>query len=179
MAVLARPDRLRWDAGSPRPDGLQSLCHMGGGWLALAGVSRERGASCCGKTARSSRAAWRRDQHRGQKGGDGIGYSGYKHQKGEKVIAITDNYGSVLAPVPIAPVNETDMVLLPQGLKALKQVAKEVGLDLKGAYLNLDGGFDSAHNRKCIFNAGMIPNIKENPRNRKPPKRERERFFNA
>jgi hypothetical protein len=29
------------------------------------------------------------------------------------------------------------MVLLPKGLKALKQVAKHVGLGLKGAYLNL------------------------------------------
>jgi hypothetical protein len=28
----------------------------------------------------------------------------------------------------VAPVNETDMVLLPEGLKALKQVAKEVGV---------------------------------------------------
>jgi hypothetical protein len=62
----------------------------------------------------------------------------------------------------VAPVNETDMVLLPEGLQALKKVAKEVGLDLRGAYLNLDGGFDSAHNRKCIFNAGLIPNISEN-----------------
>ena len=26
-----------------------------------------------------------------KKGGDGIGYSGYQHQKGEKVIAIIDN----------------------------------------------------------------------------------------
>ena len=43
------------------------------------------------------------------------------------------------------------MVLFPKGLHALKQVAKKVGLDLRGAYLNLDGGFDSAHNRKCIF----------------------------
>jgi hypothetical protein len=34
--------------------------------------------------------------------------------------------------VPVAPVNETDMVLLPQGLKALKQIAKQVGLALKG-----------------------------------------------
>ena len=59
----------------------------------------------------------------------------------------------------MAPVNETDMVLFPEGLQALKTVAKEVGLDLKGAYLNLDGGFDSARNRKCIFNAGLIPNI--------------------
>ncbi len=39
-------------------------------------------------------------------------------------------------------------------------------------------GFDSAHNRKCIFNAGLIPNIKENPRNRKTPKRGRKRLFN-
>ena len=77
----------------------------------------------------------------------------------------------------MAPVNETDMVLL-RGLKALKQVAKQVGLDLRGAYLNLDGGFDSARNRKCIFNAGLIPNIKENPRNRKTTKRGRNRFFN-
>jgi hypothetical protein len=71
------------------------------------------------------------------------------------------------------------MVLLPQGLKALKQVAREVGLDLEGAYLNLDGGCDSTRNRKCIFNAGMIPNIPENPRNRKGIKRGRKRLFNA
>ena len=79
----------------------------------------------------------------------------------------------------MAPVNETDMVLLPKSLKALKQVATAVGLDLEGALLNLDGGFDSTHNRKCIFNAGMIPNIPENPRNRKHPKRGRKRLFNA
>jgi transposase len=73
----------------------------------------------------------------------------------------------------------TEPVLLPESLKALKRVAKTVGLDLRGAYLNLDAGFDSTHNRKRIFNAGMIPNIKENPRNRKRTKRGRKRFFNA
>ena len=92
---------------------------------------------------------------------------------------MTENQGYVIAPVPVAPVNETDMVLFPEGLKALKKVAKEANLDLRGAYLNLDGGFDSAHNRKCIFNAGLIPNIKENPRNRKTTKRGRKRLFNA
>jgi len=114
-----------------------------------------------------------------KKGGDGIGYSGHKHQQGEKVIAIIDNNGYVLAPLPVAPVNEADTVLLPEGLKALKRVAKLTGLDLKGAYLNLDGGFDSKSNRKAIFNAGMIPNIKENPRNRKTPKHGRKRWFHA
>jgi Transposase DDE domain len=145
----------------------------------VAGVCGQCAASRDREAPRSERAPWRRDQHRGQKGGDGIGFSGYKHQKGEKIIAIIDNYGSVLAPVPVAAVNETDMVLLPEGLHALKQVAKEVGLDLRGAYLNLDGGFDSAHNRKRIFNAALIPNIPENPRNRKHPKRGRKRLFNA
>jgi hypothetical protein len=71
------------------------------------------------------------------------------------------------------------MVLFPEGLRALKKVAKEVGLDLRGAYLNLDGGFDSTRNRKCIFNAGLLPNIPENPRNRKHPKRGRKQLFNT
>jgi hypothetical protein len=57
-------------------------------------------------------------------------------------------------------------------------MAKMTGLVLKGAYLNLDGGFDSKHNRKMIFHAGMIPNIKENPRNRTTTKRGWKRLFN-
>jgi hypothetical protein len=93
-------------------------------------------------------------------------------------MAMTDNNGYVLSPLPVAPVNETDMILLPEGLKALKRVAKTVGLTLIGAYVNLDAGFDSTHNRRCMFNAGMIPNITENPRNRKRTKRGRKRFFN-
>jgi len=71
------------------------------------------------------------------------------------------------------------MVLRPQGLQALKKVAKEIGVDLRGAYLNLDGGFDAARNRKRIFNAGMIPNIKANPRHRQTTTRGRKRLFNA
>src|SRR5277367_5147027 len=56
--------------------------------------------------------------------GDGIGYSGHKHQRGEKLIAIVDNNGFVLAPLPVAPENETDTVLLPEGLNTLKRVAR-------------------------------------------------------
>src|SRR5882724_8936954 len=71
------------------------------------------------------------------------------------MIAITDKHGYVLSPCPVAPVNETDMILLPEGLKALKRVAQLVGLDLGGVYLNLDSGFDSTHNRQCFFNAAI------------------------
>jgi hypothetical protein len=91
---------------------------------------------------------------------------------------MTDNQGYVLSPCPVAPVNETARGLLPDGLKALKDVAKKTGFVLEGAYFNLDGGFDSKRNRKMIFNTGMIPNIKANPRHRKATKRGRKRLFN-
>ena len=81
-------------------------------------------------------------------------------------------------PLPVAPVNEADTVLLPEGLKALQRVTKLTGLSIQGSYINLDGGFDSKSNRKAIFNAGMVPNIPENPRNRKTAKRGRKRLFN-
>ena len=84
----------------------------------------------------------------------------------------------MLAPLPVAPVNEADTLRLPEGLKALKRVATRTGLVLKGAYRKLDGGFDAPSNRKAIFHAGMIPNRKENPRNRKTGKRGRKRFCN-
>jgi transposase len=69
------------------------------------------------------------------------------------------------------------MGLLSPGLQALTQVANKGELDLRGASLRLDGGFDATRNRKLIFNAGMIPNLTEHPRNRKTTKRGRKRFF--
>lgn len=93
------------------------------------------------------------------------------------MIAICDNHGYVLSPLTVAPVNRSDIVLLADGLKALKSVATNAGLEIKGATLNLDAGFDSKANRKHVLNAGMKPNIAENPRNRKKTKRGRKRFF--
>jgi Transposase DDE domain len=93
------------------------------------------------------------------------------------VLALVDNHGYVLSPLTLAPVNEVDLRLLPAGLQDLKRVACEAGLDLTGAVLNLDAGFDSKANRKSVYNAGLKPNLKENPRNRQKPKRGRHRFF--
>ena len=55
-----------------------------------------------------------------RKGGDGIGYSGHKHQKGEKIVAIVDNNGFVLAPLPVAPVNEADTGAPARGIERLE-----------------------------------------------------------
>ena len=114
-----------------------------------------------------------------KKGGDGIGYSGHKHQKGEKIMAIVENNGYILAPFPVAPVNVNDCILLPDSLNELTRIMRSIGVSLKGSVLNLDGVFDSRSNRKRIFNRGMVPNIPENPRNRKRPKPGPKRLFDA
>lgn len=93
-------------------------------------------------------------------------------------MAIVDHNGNIVAPAEVAPVNKSDMCLLPAGLKRFKRICRNAGISLpKGTVLNLDAGFDSRYNRKCVFNAGLRPNIKENKRNRKRPKRGRKRFF--
>ena len=43
--------------------------------------------------------------------------------------------------------------------------------------MSLDSAYDNKKTRKQIFNAGMKPNIKENPRNRKNNKRGPKRIF--
>ena len=58
-------------------------------------------------------------------------------------------------------------------------IARVVGLELRGSILSLDGVYDSRANRKAIFNRDMVPNINENPRNRKTTKRGPKRMFNA
>lgn len=54
---------------------------------------------------------------------------------------------------------------------------KRLGLDVTGAYFNLDAGFDTKAVRKLCFNRHVIPNIAENKRNRKRAKPGRKRFF--
>ena len=57
-----------------------------------------------------------------KKGSDGIGSSGHKPQQG------------VFALLPVAPVNTAETILLLEGLKGLKRVAKLTGLVQEGAW---------------------------------------------
>lgn len=112
-----------------------------------------------------------------KKGGDNLGFSGHKHCKGDKVVAFCDRNGNVLAPFIAATGNRNESPLLKQALPQLTDIAQVVGLELKGSIISLDGVYDSRSNRKAIFNRGMIPNIPENQRGRKQPKRGRKRIF--
>ena len=77
-----------------------------------------------------------------------------------------------------APVNKSDMELMPGALQDIKMACRACGIIIpKRTNLNLDPGVDSPKNRKAVWNAGLLPNMKENPRNRKKPKRGRKRLF--
>lgn len=65
-------------------------------------------------------------------------------------------------------------MLFRYGLDYLIDFADLIGLDLEGSYFNLDAGFDSQYNHNIIRLAGMIPNIKINPRGTK----DRDKLYN-
>jgi len=76
----------------------------------------------------------------------------------------------------IAAPNRNESPLKLEALPQVTRIAKQVGLDLNKTIVSLDGVYDSRANRKAIFNRGMVPNIPENLRGRKTPKRGRKPF---
>ena len=112
-----------------------------------------------------------------KKGGDNIGFSGHKKLKGDKAVVFCDRDCNVIAPLVAAAGNRNESPLLRQALPQLTKIAHAVGVDLQGSIVSLDGVYDCPLNRKAIFNRGMVPNIPENPRGRKTPKRGRKQRF--
>ena len=106
-----------------------------------------------------------------KKGGDNLGFSGHKRVKGDKVVAFCDRRCNVIAPFVVAPGNRNEAPLLREALPEVMRIVREVGMDLFGTIVSLDGVYDCRANRKAIFNRGMVPNINPNPRGRKQPKR--------
>jgi len=112
-----------------------------------------------------------------KKGGDNLGYNGHKHNKGDKVVAICDRNCNVISPAIFAAGNRNESPLIRKAFKPLGEIARAIGLNLKGSIMSLDGVYDCKENRKKIFNFGMKPNIPANKRNRKKAKRGRKPMF--
>lgn len=112
-----------------------------------------------------------------KKGGDNLGYNGHKHHQGDKVVAICDRNCNIISPFITAPGNTNEVTLLEKALQPLKKITKLLSIDLIGKIMSLDAGYDSKHNRKLIFNSGMIPNIPENQRNQNNVKCGRKRIY--
>jgi hypothetical protein len=108
---------------------------------------------------------------------DNLGFSGHKRVKGDKVVALCDRQCNVIAPFVVAPGNRNEAPLLREALPEVMRIVREVGMDLCGTIVSLDGVYDCRANRKAIFNRGMVPDINPNPRGRKQPKRGRKPIF--
>ena len=111
------------------------------------------------------------------KGGDCLGFRGHKHMLSEKLVAFVDRNCNVLSPMVVAPGNRHEGPLFGKAFGFLRDIFKRMGKSLHEKVMSLDSAYDSKSNRKIIFNAGMLPNIKENKRNRKEAKRGRKRIY--
>ena len=108
-----------------------------------------------------------------------MAYQGRKKAKTSNILPITDGHGYVLSSTGIVAGNHTDTFNLKPNLQQAFKDLKGLGLPIAGAYFNADMAFDTRDARKTCFNYGLIPNIPENKRRRKTPKRGRKRLFNA
>jgi hypothetical protein len=110
-----------------------------------------------------------------KKGGDNLGYNGHKHLKGDKVVPFCDRDCNIISPFIAAADNRNESPLLRDALPKLSTMARAIGMDLQASTVSLDGVYDC----RAIFNRNMHPNIPENSRGRKTPKRGRKQRFNS
>lgn len=114
-----------------------------------------------------------------KKGGEAVAYQGRKKAKTSNILPITDANGNILASTGIVAGNHNDAFELKDNLRAAFKFIKRQGIAIAGSYFNADATFDTKAARWTCFNHKLIPNIVENSRFRKRPKRGRKRLFNA
>ena len=114
-----------------------------------------------------------------KKGGQSVAYQRRKKGKTSNILPLMDANGYVVASTGIVAGNHNDAYNLKPHLQTAFKEMKRLGLAIHGAYFNADKAFDTREARKTCFNHGLIPNMPENPRNRKQTKRGRKRLFNA
>ena len=112
-----------------------------------------------------------------KKSGEQIAYQHRKKGRTSNTLIMTDGQGIPIAIGDIISGNHNDLFdIVPQLSKITKAVA-DCGIIIDNSALNADKGFDSKSFRRFCRRRKMIPNVKENTRNRKKTKRGRSREF--
>ena len=91
---------------------------------------------------------------------------------------MTDGRGIPIALGNILSGNHNDLFDLAPQFTSMIDELNQKGIYVENSILNADKGFDSKRFRRCCMRKQIIPNIKENKRNRKKIKRGRKRQFN-
>jgi transposase len=109
---------------------------------------------------------------------ESVGYQHRKKGKTSNVLIMTDGNGIPIAMGGILSGNHNDLYNVVPQFSSMIKALNDCGICVKNSLLNADKGFDSKKLRRACGRRKMIPNIKENVRNRKKKKRGRKRYFN-
>ena len=113
-----------------------------------------------------------------KKSGEEVGYQHRKKGKTSNVLILTDGRGIPISMGEILSGNHNDLFeIIPQFSKMIKEL-KSKNIIVENSCLNADKGFDSKAFRRSCRRRKIMPNIKENNRNRKKIKRCLKREFN-
>jgi transposase len=108
---------------------------------------------------------------------ESVGFQYRKKGKTTNVLIMTDGRGIPIAIGGIQSGNHNDLYrIIPQFSDMIKSLNR-CRIVVQNSILNADKGFDFKNLRRACRRRNIKPNIKENIRNRKYPKRGRKRFF--
>lgn len=112
-----------------------------------------------------------------KKGGEDVVYQGRKKGKTSNVLMLTNQSGQILACSDIIAGNHHDSFELKPKVKKMVRSIKKLNIKLENILFQGDKAFDTKALRKYLFNAGFVPNIDFNPRNRKDKTPNKRRLF--
>jgi transposase len=109
---------------------------------------------------------------------ESAGYQYRKKGKTSNVLIMTDGGGIPISIGNVQSGNHNDLYEILPEFAAMTKSLNRCGVVVQNSILNADKGFDSKKLRRACRRRNIMPNIKENSRNRKKSKRGRKRFFN-
>jgi transposase len=113
-----------------------------------------------------------------KKSAQSAAYQYRKRGRTSNILIMTDGRGIPIANGGILRGNHNDLHNVVSQYAAMIRQIEFAGISLTNSIQNADKGFDSKPLRRAIQRRKMIPNIKQNSRNRKVRKRGRKRYFN-
>jgi len=114
-----------------------------------------------------------------KKGAESTAYQSRKKGRTSNILIMTDGNGIPIALGSIQSGNHNDFYYLIPTFKGMLKTLKSCNISVENSILNADKGFDSQSFRRSIWRRKMIPNIKENKRNRKKNKPGVKRYFDS
>jgi transposase len=103
-----------------------------------------------------------------KKQGEHIGYQGRKGAKTTNALFLCDKDGQPLAMATPQGGNHNDLFEIQALFEQMCDLLEAAGIELKGVFMNADGGFDAQALREQCADKEIEVNIPVNPRNTKP-----------